>query len=370
MDGPERSAAVQAAGSAVARVTRTAGETHAAVVDVVRGALAPLGPAARVPVEASALFAQANYATVAGAARAIARAGAPAAAATAGPAAVPASTQPGAVGWLAALSAAFGDRMVVDADLRALTVSMAVRADARPVLPQDLPDGLVPRPTLVVLLHGLGGHEAQWDDRCLAAAAGEGAATPVTVRYTTGQPIADSGAELAALLEQLVAHWPVVVERIVLVGHSMGGLAIRAALAHPGSWRGLVTDAVTLGTPHTGAPLERGARRALAVLSAFPVAAPLADLGDERSAGIKDLALGDVAPPSPDVAWHVVAGTVGPDSLAGVLGDGMVSVASAWGVPEELAVRRDRIRGADHMDLLEHPQVAELLRDVVAAGSR
>src|SRR5690606_41946817 len=35
--------------------------------------------------------------------------------------------------------------------------------------------------------------------------------------------------ELAALLESLVSNWPVPVQRLILVGHSMGGLLIRSA---------------------------------------------------------------------------------------------------------------------------------------------
>ena len=36
---------------------------------------------------------------------------------------------------------------------------------------------------------------------------------------------------MAALLDRLVQAWPVDVRRIALVGHSMGGLILRAACA-------------------------------------------------------------------------------------------------------------------------------------------
>ena len=66
--------------------------------------------------------------------------------------------------------------------------------------------------------------------------------------------------------------WPVEVERIALVGHSMGGLIMRAAGAVATEveppWTELVSDVVTLGTPHLGAPIARGRRRTAAAGSA------------------------------------------------------------------------------------------------------
>jgi pimeloyl-ACP methyl ester carboxylesterase len=345
-------------------VTRTAGDTHTAILEVVEEALAPLGPAVQLPVAATGLVARAHYATVSAAARASAVVGAPVAAARTPPGAIRASTQPGAVAWLAALSAAFGDRMAADAAVAALTVPMALRHEGALVGLDTL--GRLPeaRERLVVLVHGLGSHESMWSAEYLATVRGC-RATPLTVRYTTGQAIAVSGAELDLLLEEVVARWPVLVRGIILVGHSMGGLVIREALAGEGSWRGLVTDVITLGTPHAGAPLERAARRMLAVAGARPITAPLAALGDERSTGIKDLGFGDVAPPGPGAAWHLVAGSLGGPAMAGRLGDGMVSLSSAFAVPDEVTAQRVHLRGADHLALLDHGEVVDLIRGVL-----
>ncbi|MFQ3436484.1 hypothetical protein P9453_22485, partial [Enterobacter bugandensis] len=61
-----------------------------------------------------------------------------------------------------------------------------------------------------------------------------------------------------------VDHWPVPVRRISLVGHSMGGLIMRAACAVATSadepWLHRLTDLVTLGTPHLGADLAAGTK--------------------------------------------------------------------------------------------------------------
>jgi pimeloyl-ACP methyl ester carboxylesterase len=267
------------------------------------------------------------------------------------------------VAWLAALSAAFGDRMVLDPQLDALTVPMDLRRSGHVVDPASV-DPAPGSGTLVVFVHGLGNHESMWSEDYLRAAEAAGAPA-VTVRYTTGQPIADSGAELADLLDRVLGAWPVGLDRLVLVGHSMGGLVIREALAHDRAWRGRVDQVVTLGTPHSGAPLERGARVGLAIASAHPVAAPIAALGEERSAGIKDLAFGDVAAPHPGVRWHLVAGSLGEAAPLAWLGDGMVGVDSALSVPEDRTARRITLAGADHMALLDHPRVTDLIHEVL-----
>ncbi len=392
MDGPERSATAHAAGAAIARVTRAVAGTHAVLADATHAAMAPLGPAGQLPVRMAAQMAAAQFATVEFAALGVAALAAPVAGATAAPDAVPASSRPPAVAWLAALGGAFGDKLVANHRVRALTVPMSVREQGALVEVPGRDDvRLDVHPTVVVLVHGLGNHESMWGQAHLAAVRQRNA-TALTVRYTTGQPIADSGAELAALLADLVATWPVEVTRLVLVGHSMGGLVIRAALgtdpdltapdapdrAEP-AWRALVSDVVTLGTPHAGAPLERVAARSLALVSTFPVAAPIAALGDERSAGIKDLARAEVPAAGPGPTWHLVAATLREPNPKGALartrsaarglfGDGLVTLGSAFAVDDELVGHRLVIEGADHLALLGHEDAAELVGRVLDAG--
>jgi pimeloyl-ACP methyl ester carboxylesterase len=382
MDGRERAAAARATGGAVARVTRAVAGTHEVLTGAVRTGLTPLGPVGRLPFEASALMARANFAAVEAVARGVGATAAPVLEATAAPDARPASEHPPAVTWLAALGGAFGDRLVADERVRALTVPMSLRDRGVPV--EIDPPGAAGTPgggrspTVVVFVHGLGNHESMWGQTYLDLVRAHGA-TPLTVRYTTGQAIADSGAELADLLEGLVASWPVLLERIVLVGHSMGGLVIREALAGAGGWRALVTDVLTLGTPHAGAPLERAAVRGLGLVSAVPVTAPLAALGDERSTGIKDLGIADVAPATAGPDWHLVAATLrrrdpvglvgrARAGLLGPLGDGLVTVDSAFAVDDHLTARRLVIDDASHMALLDHPQAADILRQVLVAA--
>jgi hypothetical protein len=180
----------------------------------------------------------------------------------------------------------------------------------------------------------------------------------------------------------------------VLMGHSMGGLVARSALFHGVQaqrggprWPGRVNDLVCLGTPHQGAPLEGAGQWVDAALAATPYAAPLARLGQARSAGINDLKHGDIV--SPDIAGrgthrraqvplpggvrcYALAASLGPadGSLkTRVLGDGLVPVASALGQHREadrrLAFDADSqavVHDTGHLDLLSSPEVYEHLK--------
>ena len=141
------------------------------------------------------------------------------------------------------------------------------------------------------------GHRGQWSDGYLQIAQQAGL-NPVLVDYNSGLPIAQNAAAFADLMTDLVAAEPAV-ERIVFIAHSMGGLIVTAAIdaaaqpipdADSTDWRSLVTDVVTLGTPHEGAPLERVSDFALRAASRWPTAVPIANLGHFRSQGIKDRA--------------------------------------------------------------------------------
>ena len=129
---------------------------------------------------------------------------------------------------------------------------------------------------MAIFTHGLCETEAGWwlgaerhygDPRVWHGSRLEGdlGFTPVTVRLNSGLHISDNGRRLATLIDQVVDAWPVPVEELLLVGHSMGGLINRSA-CHYGMksdqrWIGRVRNVVTLGTPHLGAPLEQAAAR-------------------------------------------------------------------------------------------------------------
>lgn len=119
--------------------------------------------------------------------------------------------------------------------------------------------------------------------------------TPFYVRYNTGLPIADNGAHFSALIHDLLAAYPVPVDEIVLIGHSMGGLVTRSA-CEVGTqqlepWVDKVSKAFYLGTPHEGADLEKFAHLANVTLNVIPnpITNVIGDVLNLRSQGIKDL---------------------------------------------------------------------------------
>ena len=125
--------------------------------------------------------------------------------------------------------------------------------------------------------------------------------TPLHVRYNTGLHVAENGRGLARLLDATLASWPVPVERLTLVGHSMGGLVIRSA-CHIGAkdghdWVSLLKHAVHLGTPHDGTSLARGATAVGSLLGRLPEIRPFAAVLARPSAGIADLRHGTFAVP-------------------------------------------------------------------------
>ncbi|MGH1347559.1 MAG: esterase/lipase family protein [Nannocystales bacterium] len=206
--------------------------------------------------------------------------------------------------------------------------------------------------------------------------------TRVDAVYNSGLHISTNGRTLATQLEALVDAWPTGVERIVVLGHSMGGLVARSACRiaedTPLRWRGLLGGLVCLGTPHHGAPLERGGNGIDVLLGLSPYSAPLAGLGKIRSAGVTDLRYGNVL----DAHWEgrdrfepgadrrsPVPLPAGVDCYAvagqrGRGGDGLVPVDSALGrhrdAQQTLAFAAEHtlvVPETSHLDLLGHPDI-------------
>lgn len=226
---------------------------------------------------------------------------------------------------------------------------------------------------LVVLVHGLMKTESCWQGTPARPGLTERlddhrGLTTVTVRYNTGLPIEANGARLASLLDTLCRKWPVPLESIALVGHSMGGLVVRhacvAGLRAHQDWVHRVGDVVAIGSPHRGAPLEKLINAATHTLRIAPQTRPLADFLDTRSQGIKDLRHGidpEVAAAElPHIEHHFVAGviTTSPTHPLGTLiGDLVVRPASGTGEPGVEAANVVVLGGVHHFDLLHDPTV-------------
>jgi pimeloyl-ACP methyl ester carboxylesterase len=296
--------------------------------------------------------------------------------------------QPQREAIVAALNGVLGDHLA--ATQNPLSIGMALRHAGQPlVLERAALQARFPKAEgrVIVLLHGLCMNDLQWlrdgHDHGAALAAELGA-TPLYLHYNSGLSIPDNGRLFASLMAQWVAAWPVPVERLVLLAHSMGGLVARSALAQAQdagqSWPQRVSELVCLGTPHFGARLERAGHGVDVLLGGAPYAAPLARLGKLRSAGITDLRHGRVRPavaggkasdpeaplPLPDSLQgprcYAIAGCLGSSSTslkARLAGDGLVTVDSALGQHKDaartlhFAPERQRVaQGVNHMALL------------------
>jgi pimeloyl-ACP methyl ester carboxylesterase len=216
--------------------------------------------------------------------------------------------------------------------------------------------------------------------------------TPVYLRYNTGLHISDNGKALAAVMDQLRALWPVPVDEIALVGHSMGGLVVPSACHYATQqqhgWPDAVRHVVCLGSPHLGADLEKGVNAASWLLARLPETEALASFLNARSSGTKDLRYGALldedwsecdpdeflrdrcheVPFLPGAVYHFVATSAGPRAVGVVLGDHLVRPYSASGVGGSRRVPFEpahglTLTGLHHFDLLNHPAIYSKLRD-------
>jgi len=307
---------------------------------------------------------------------------------------------PGRESWLAALNGVLGNHLAITSN--PLAIPMRLRRDGHPlVLEAQALAAAIPKPAgkLVVLAHGLCMNDLQWKRRGHdhgAALARDLGYVPVYLHYNSGLHVSTNGRAFAALLESLLKAWPVPLKELVLIGHSMGGLVCRSA-CHYGAlaghaWRQHLRKLVFLGTPHHGAPLERGGNWLTVLLGISPYVAPLARIGKVRSAGITDLRHGSLldadwegrdrferggdrrrAVPLPKgVLCYTMAATTGTrtgDFRSRVIGDGIVPLNSALGLHADPAralsfpkSRRWIGHGLGHLDLLSDPEVYEQIK--------
>jgi triacylglycerol lipase len=161
---------------------------------------------------------------------------------------------------------------------------------------------MVLTPKLCLLIHGVTDNERTWTmpdssdyGRLLAQDFGY---TPFYLRYNTGLHISDNGQLLATILEQLITHYPINIEEICIIAHSMGGLithsACHLAQAQNLTWPKRIKQIFLLATPHLGSFLEKFANLTTNILEKVPnwhtrLVGKVLNL---RSAGIKDMRFG------------------------------------------------------------------------------
>lgn len=275
-----------------------------------------------------------------------------------------------------------------------LEIPMALRLGDLDVATGDIPNAYAgANGDIVVFVHGLAEDEQAWS----VSEPGRGfperlavdsSVTPVLLRYNSGLRISENGQRLAGLLDDLQRSWPVPLRSLTFVGHSMGGLVIRSACeqgsAAGSTWVDKTVAVITLGTPHSGAPLEKAVNVVDWVMRRVPEAEPIGRVLAERADGVKDLRFGSLVaedwrghepddllrntrvevPVLPHVNYHWVAGSITEDPVHPVgrlIGDGMVRLTSASAVGSSGV----HVGRTGHMKLLTSDAVYEQLRSWV-----
>ncbi len=254
---------------------------------------------------------------------------------------------------------------------------------------------------LVLFIHGLCMSELGWAGQAHLALVDDLLSTGHRVeylRYNTGRHISDNGADLAALLAHAIDSGEF--EQISLIGHSMGGLVMRSALAqadHAAPWVQAIKHCVYLGTPHHGAPLERLGNHANRLLKVSPYTAPFMRLGNIRSMGIQDLRHGCITesdwaareshddindyrdlPPLPEHITHTLVAatrsTVMPENPNEALDDYLVPVESALGICahnlrtlDAPRLMRHSLHDSHHLHMLSGQAYQRIIREAVQA---
>ena len=159
---------------------------------------------------------------------------------------------------------------------------------------------------IVILVHGLSSHEQMWSfPESLKTQAGDVSYgslladdfgyTPLYVRFNSGLHISENGRYLSSLINELLEVYPIEVEDIMLIGHSLGGLVIRSACYYAqdsdAQWHHKVSKAFYLGTPHLGTPWEDATDGLYQWLGEknHPVAKAISNAYSGRSSAIQDL---------------------------------------------------------------------------------
>jgi pimeloyl-ACP methyl ester carboxylesterase len=303
--------------------------------------------------------------------------------------------------FLPVLNGALGDQLAARFDPRA--IQMSFRRGGHDVAVANL--GLTEtQQKTVVYIHGLMGDELIWQTGFGDAAgsrrygprlAEETHTRALYLRFNSGLHLSENGRELHRLLTELVTTWPDAIGKLVLVGHSMGGLIIRSAgyyaarsaslneelrmkneelggehqttaaddssflIPHSSlseTWLVHLRSVFLIGTPNDGSWLEQNSHftaRLLERINLFPTRF-LSKALNQRSNGIKDLRYSILVdedwqdahandltpprtpvPPLPGVQYHILMGSwlraTRPSALREYFGDGLVGHGSARG---------------------------------------
>lgn len=302
---------------------------------------------------------------------------------------------------IAAINGAVGDHLENTKNPLAQSMILTTRGKILEVnkkaLAQAIPQA---SPHVVILVHGLSMSELGWSRKGNAGIGSrlseEKDCTSLYLRYNSGRHISTNGREFSKLLQHTIEAWPVPIESLSLIGHSMGGLVIRSACwfadIEESNWLKRLTRVVCLGSPHHGSPVAKAGHALNRAMETIPYTEPLA-FGRRRSAGIKDLRHGDLldedwqdtkhhdakqdkrkpVPLLSGVDYYFIAASLGQneqDPLGYALGDLLVRIGSAMGAHSDdqhtLKVKPENCRlfcEKNHIDLLTDELVQQQISD-------
>jgi pimeloyl-ACP methyl ester carboxylesterase len=305
---------------------------------------------------------------------------------------------------LSILNGVIGDYLEQEDNTLAIPMQFKHQGKTISLSPKAIPDSY-PNPSgkILLMIHGLCMDDIQWsrkghDHGELLAKAFH--LSPVYLKYNSGLHISENGQQLSNLLETFVQNWPVPIEEITILAHSMGGLVTRSAYQYgtleAKTWIKDLKKIIFLGTPHQGAPLERVGNHVDLLLGAMPYTKPFASLGKIRSAGITDLRLGMLVekdwknldrfqnelkqatflPLPKTVTCYAIAASIQAKAARvplEQLGDGLVPVKSALGQHKnttlDLQFKPKNISifyQVNHFELLENLDVYKTLKQYLA----
>ena len=252
---------------------------------------------------------------------------------------------------------------------------------------------------ILLMIHGACMNDLQWtrkDHNHGEIIATELNKTPIYLKYNSGLHISSNGKNLNNLLEELVKNWPVPIEELVIIAHSMGGLVSRSALYYgeqnQKKWTQHVKKIVFLGTPHHGSYVERTGNYLDLILESIHYTKPFARLGKIRSAGVTDLRYGNLIDEdwkddhrfeikndkrrniqlSKQIEFYTIAAVVGNETTSlstQILGDTLVDVKSALGQhknpDKNLNFKKENIwisYDSNHLDLISNPKILNKIK--------
>jgi pimeloyl-ACP methyl ester carboxylesterase len=264
--------------------------------------------------------------------------------------------------------------------------TMVIRIDSSELsCPIPFRAGRIP----VIFVHGMLGSPDNWSamiEELWADPAVSAHYQPLVFRYDGVRSIPEAGRDLLDALRAARRQFDpegrdAAFERVILVGHSMGGLVAKAALCARSSGSPVVDDTrssdgmgpaapginrlVFVATPHRGSPVDRGALRSAGSWIAGAISPP----GPERAAretSVDQLAwdnplLADLerARAAEGVPFHSIIATLRDPAEGGASG-GLVPVASSrlHGARSEVVVRT-------HHVCFRHPDVIREVRRIL-----